>query len=210
MTGTNKLRGWLLRRRHKTDVSGYPPVTPDRATGGARPPATVDRTLWQRSQGSDTSSAETERFLDLAGFVDERLDDGERASVARLIASDPMAAADAAVARVLDAAALPPASGEIVARATALVDLGQFGGKILSFPHQRQPQPQPRPRIWTEAARWSGLAAAIALACWLGFDLGGDLPGIASIARPSDDVGVSEPLDPAPLALRDLSEGSSI
>lgn len=210
MTRTDKLRGWLLRRRHKTDVTGNPPVMPGRGTSGARPPATVDRTLWQRSQGSQTSLAETERFLDLAGFVDGRLDNGERARVAELIAGDPMAAADAAVARVLHAAALPPASGEIVARATALVDSEQVGGKILSFPHQRLRQPQPQPRIWTEAARWSGLAAAIALACWLGFDLGGDLPGIASITRPSDDMGVSELLDPAPLALRDLSEGSSI
>src|SRR5579859_6325714 len=206
MTVTNKLRGWLLQRWHKTDVTGNPPLMPGRATSGAHPLATVDRTLAQRSQGSETSSAETERFLDLAGFVDGRLDDGERARVAGLIAGDPMAASDAAVARVLHAATLPPASSEIVARATALVDPGQVSGKILSFPQRRQPQP----RIWTEAARWSSLAAAIALACWLGFDLGGDLPGIASITRPSDDMGVSELIDPAPLALRDLSEGSSI
>jgi hypothetical protein len=183
-----------------------------RGTHGPRPPATPDRLLWRHSQDTATNPAETERFLDLAGFVDGRLDDDERAHVAALIARDPMAAADTAAARILLSATPPAVSGEIVARAAALIDAAQSdavqsGGEILSFPPRPQ---QRRPRIWTEAASWSSLAAAIALACWLGFDLGGDLPGLASITRPSDDMGASELIDPAPLALRDLSEGSSI
>jgi anti-sigma factor RsiW len=176
-----------------------------RGTRGQRPPGAPDRTMWRRSHKIETIPAETERYLDLAGFVDGRLDDDERERVAALMAGDPTAAADAAAARVLLTATLPAASSEIVARAAALVDLPEAGGEILAFPQRR-----PQPRLWPAAASWSSLAAAIAFACWLGFDLGGDLPGIASIIRSSDDLGATELIDPAPLALRDLSEGSSI
>jgi hypothetical protein len=167
--------------------------------------------LWRRSQDIETNPAETERFLDLAGFVDSRLDDDERERVAALIAGDPMAASDAAAARVLLAATLPAVSGAIISRAAELVGSGasesdQASGEILAFPQQQRPQR----RLWPAAASWSSLAAAIAFACWLGFDLGGDLPGIASITRPTDDLGASELIDPAPLALRDFSESSSI
>ena len=178
-----------------------------RGSSGQRPPGTPERTLWRRSQKIGASPAETERLLDLAGFVDGRLDDDERERVAALIAGDPMAAADAAAARVLLTATLPAVSREIVARATALVAPARSGGEILVFPLRPS---RPRPRAWPNAARWGGLAAAIAVACWLGFNLGGDLPGIASITRQSDDLGAAELIDPAPLALRDLSEGSSI
>jgi len=182
---------------------------PARGTSGALPPGTTDRRLWQLSQEIAASPAETERLLDLAGFVDGRLDDDERERVARLIAGDPLVAADAAAARVLLSATLPAASDEIVTRATELVDPARSSGEVLVFP-LRQPRPQPQPRAWPAAVRWSSLAAAIAVACWLGFDLGGDLPGLASITHPSDELGASELLDPAPLALRDVSDGPSI
>lgn len=178
-----------------------------RGSSGQYPP---ERRWWWRGQEVKANPAETDRFLDLAGFVDGRLDNGERERVAALIAADPTAAADAAAARVLIAATLPTVSNEIVARAAALADPAQptlAGGEILAFPRRLPP---PRLRAWTDAARWSGLAAAIAVACWLGFDLGGDLPGIASITRPSDELGAAELIDPAPLALRDPSEGQSI
>jgi hypothetical protein len=182
-----------------------------RGTNGPLPPATPDRTLWRLSQDIETNPAETERFLDLAGFVDNRLDDDERERVAALIAGDPVAAADAAAARVLLASTLPATSDDIIVRAAGLVgasasESGQASGEIVAFPPQRRAQR----RLWPTAASWSSLAAAIAFACWLGFDLGGDLPGIASITRPSDDLGASELIDPAPLALRDFSESASI
>jgi anti-sigma factor RsiW len=170
-------------------------------------PGAPDRSLWRRSQEIAASQAETERLLDLAGFVDGRLDDDERQRVAALLAGDPMAAADVAAARVLFGATLPAANDATVARATALVDPVETRGEILPFP---QRQALPRPRAWPAAARWSGLAAAIAVACWLGFNLGSGLPGIGSVARPSDELGASELIDPAPLALRDVSEGPSI
>jgi hypothetical protein len=177
-----------------------------RGSNGARPPGTADRALWRRSRDIEASPAETERFLDLAGFVDGRLDEDDRERVAALIARDPTAAADAAAAGALLAATTLNASGDIVARAVALVGPAAAGGEILAFPQQAALQR----RLWTAAASWSSLAAAIAFACWLGFDLGGDLPGIATIARPSDELGASELIDPSPLALREFSEGSSI
>jgi anti-sigma factor RsiW len=181
---------------------------PARGTSGAFPLGTTDRRVWQLSQEIAVSQAETERLLDLAGFVDGRLDDDERERVAALLAGDPLAAADAAAACVLLSATIPAASDAIVARATAFADHAQSGGEILVFPQRQQPQPQPR--IWPAAARWTSLAAAIAFACWLGFDLGSGLPGLASITHPSDELGASELIDPAPLALRDVSEGSPI
>jgi anti-sigma factor RsiW len=176
-----------------------------RGTSGQYPPGTPDRTLWRRSQKIEAAPAETERFLDLAGFVDGRLDDDERERIAALIANDPLAAADAEAARTLTAAAMPAASDAIVLRAIALVDPERASGEVLVFP-----QRLPRPRLWPAAASWSSLAAAIALACWLGFDLGRDLPGLASFTHPSDDLGASELMETAPLALRDAPEGSSI
>lgn len=209
MTGTDRLWGWRSRRRRKTDVTADRPVMPARGTRGALPLGTADRRLWQLSQEIAASPAETERLLDLAGFVDDRLDDDERERVAALLAGDPLAAADAAAARALRSATLTAASNEIVARATALADPARSSGEVVVFP-QRQPRPQPQPRAWPAAARWTSLAAAIAFACWLGFDLGSGLPGLASITHPSDELGANELIDPAPLGLRDVSEGSPI
>jgi hypothetical protein len=178
-----------------------------RGSSGQCPPG---RRRWWRRREVQANPAETERFLDLAGFVDGRLDNNERERVAGLLAADQTAAADAAAAHGLLAATLPAVSDEIVARAVALVGPARStlsGGEILAFPLRSPPPPR---RAWPDAARWSGLAAAIAFACWLGFDLGGDLPGIASITHPSDELGAAELIDAAPLALRDPSEGSSI
>jgi hypothetical protein len=169
------------------------------------PPDAPDQTLWRRSQEMGANPDETERFLDLAGFVDGHLDDDERERIAALIAGDPVAAADVEAARTLLTATLPAAGGAILSRAAALIDAAQAGGEILAFPHRL-----PQSRLWPAAASWGSLAAAIAFACWLGFDLGRDLPGLAAIAHPSDDLGASELMEPAPLALRDAPEGSSI
>jgi len=176
-----------------------------RGTGGPIPADEPDRALWRRSQGIETAPAEAEQLLDLAGFVDERLDDDERERVAALIASDPTAAADVVAARALLAASIPAASTDVIARAAGLVDPDQAGGEIVAFP-----APPRQPHHWYVAARWGSLAAAIAFASWLGFNLGGDLPGLASVSRPADDPGSSELIDPSPLALRDITEGSSI
>lgn len=174
-------------------------------SNGPSPADEPDRTLWQRSRESETAVTEAERFLDLAGFVDERLDEDERERVAALIAADSTAAADVTAARALLAAAIQAAGDGVVERAAALVDPDRAAGEIVAFPAQA-----PRPHRWQVAASWGSLAAAIAIASWLGFNLGGDLPGLASVSRPADESGSGELIDPSPLALRDISEGSSI
>src|SRR5580704_12302736 len=176
-----------------------------RGTRGPLPPGTTDRALWERSQNTEAPSEETERFLDLAGFVDRCLDEDDRERVAALIARDPDAAADAAAASALTAAVMPAVSEAMIARAAALLDPPTTHGEVVSFPI-----PQIRRQAWRGPATWSSLAAAVVLAGWLGFDLGSDLPGITSTVRSYDEASASELLDPAPLLLRDLTEGSQI
>ena len=150
-----------------------------RGTSGRRPPGSPDRALWRRSRETEASPDESERFLDLAGFVDGRLDEDDRARVGALIAGDAAAAADTAAAVALLALPMPSVSERSIERAAALVDLAAPRGEIVSFP----PRPSPH-RLWRGTARWSSLAAAIVIAGWLGFNLGSDLPGITSFSRP--------------------------
>ncbi len=66
-------------------------------------------------------------------------------------------------------------------------------------------------RPWYSAATWSGLAAAIVLAGWLGFDLGSGISNSPPFGRSGDDVSAtSELFDAAPLLLRDFTENSQI
>jgi hypothetical protein len=64
-------------------------------------------------------------------------------------------------------------------------------------------------RPWYSAATWSGLAAAIVLAGWLGFDLGSGLSMSPPLGHPSDETS-SELLDPGPQLARDFIENSQI
>jgi anti-sigma factor RsiW len=180
-----------------------------KGTNGAQPPGPPDRELWRRSQAIETKLDEAQRFLDLAAFADGRLDDDDTARVAALIAHDPDAAADVAAARALAGIATTSADERVFLRAVALVDEPAGGSgpsaQVIAFP--------PRQRIvrpWYSAATWSGLAAAIVCAGWLGFDLGSGLSGFASVGRAPDDQSASEFLDPAPLLLRDFTDSSQI
>jgi hypothetical protein len=143
--------------------------------------------LWQRSREIEASEDEAERFLDLAAFAEARLDDDERERVAALLVLVPAAAADVDAARAL-AGSLPEASvgAAVIARASALV-----GAEIVPF----------RPRrgtavLWHRTARWGSLAAAVALASWLGFDLGSTASATYASVR-GDDVSLGELIDPA-------------
>jgi anti-sigma factor RsiW len=163
--------------------------------------------VWERSRKITTSTEETEaeRFLDLAGYVDRWLDDDDRERVAALVARDPAAASDVATARALRALAMPSVSDTVISRAIALVAPEAAGGEIVPFP-----APRPEPRAWLAAA-WSSLAAAVVIVGWVGFDLGSNLPGVSTASvRPYDDLSASELLDPAPLMMRDFTEGSQI
>jgi anti-sigma factor RsiW len=152
---------------------------------------------------------DAERFLDLAAFADGRLDDDDTARVAALIASEPEAAADVAAARALAGIATTSIDERVFIRAAALVDepVSEPGpsAQVIAFP--------PRQRItrpWYSAATWSGLAAAVVCAGWLGFDLGSGLSSFTSVSRAPDDQSASEFFDPAPLLLRDFTDNSQI
>jgi hypothetical protein len=171
-----------------------------RGTSGARPPGSADRTLWQRCQEVEASPDESGRFLDLAGFADHRLDDDDNERVAALLAGDFDAAEDVAAARSLAGTMLPDVDERMIARATALADEPGDVALIIAFPPPRHQ------RGWRGAANWSSLAAAIAFACWFGFDLGAGLPS-ALLGHSGGDPSLSEFLDPSPPPFRDFGEG---
>jgi Spy/CpxP family protein refolding chaperone len=147
---------------------------------GEPPSGLPDRALWQRSRAVETSEDEAERLLDLAGFVDARLDDDERERVAARLALDTDAAADVAAARELAAIAALPAPAAVVMRATALV-----GGEIIAF------RPRHRVAVVWQGAGWGSLAAAIVLASWIGFDLGSTASAAFANMGRGDDVSLS-------------------
>jgi hypothetical protein len=171
-------------------------------TSGARPP---DREVWRRSQEIDAPPDEAEWLLDLAAFAENRLDADDTARIAALIARDADAAGDIAAARALADTTIAAADEQIVASAAALVDESRSEAQLIAFPLRR-----PVARPWYSAATWSSLAAAIALAGWLGFDLGSGLSGTLPLGHSADEASASELLDPAPLLLRDFTESSQI
>jgi anti-sigma factor RsiW len=149
------------------------------------------------------SRDEAELLLDLAAFADGRLDDAARRRIAEFIAHDAEAAGDVVAARALDETALSQADERVITRAAALVDHAGEYGRVISFPLRQSATPQG----WRGATAWSSLAAAIALASWLGFDLGSGM----SLLRPHSDAAVEDTaanglLDAPPL-VRDFNEG---
>src|SRR5438128_1727016 len=60
-----------------------------------------DAALWRRSRTADMTAeeVEAERYLDLAGFADGRLDPDDSEQVAERLAGDPVAAGDVAAPR---------------------------------------------------------------------------------------------------------------
>lgn len=179
-------------------------------TGGARPPGESDRDIWRHSQEIEAPDGEAERLLDLAAFADNRLDEDDAARVTALLADDPDAADDVNAARLIADATMEAAAPAIVARAAALADEAQSGAQsgaeIVAFP---APRPATRPLF--SAVSWSGLAAAMVLAGWLGFNLGSGLPGVTPAVHAPDEASTGELLDPTPpLILRDFTESSQI
>jgi anti-sigma factor RsiW len=162
--------------------------------------------LWQRSQEIETRLDDGEWLLDLAALADGRLDDDESARVVALIANDADAAADMAAARLLASVEIGAADPRILARAaTLVVPPSKPEAVLIAFPG-RAPSAPP----WFSAARWSGLAAAIVLAGWLGFDLGSGISKSPAFGRAGDDVAASETFDSTPVLLRDFTENSQI
>jgi anti-sigma factor RsiW len=169
----------------------------------AERPADADRILWRRAGALDVPADEAARWLDLAAMAEDRLDEDERARIEALLAADPDAAEDVAAARRLaaDAADAPAASERVVARALALVP---DGGNVIAF---RWPA---RRRLLPDLARWSSLAAAVALAGWLGFAMGSDASlHYTQLTQPSPESAFPDLLDPSSgFLLRDLGDGA--
>jgi hypothetical protein len=168
---------------------------------GQLPRRSQDLALWQRSRDAAAVEDETERFLDLAGFADRRLDTEDTGRVAELLARDPVAESDIAAARALAAQSELTVPDRVFERASALVDDAPRG-RVISFPPRRLRVPDLQ-----GLARWGSLAAAIVMAGWLGFALGADTSTSLTRAGQTDDGLFRELLDPSTGFLRDLTEG---
>ncbi|MGH7095842.1 MAG: hypothetical protein ACREFB_20230 [Stellaceae bacterium] len=162
-----------------------------------------DKAMWEYCRAIDCESDEAERFLDLAGFVDARLDSDERERVAALLVADPAAASDIAAAPVVVAAAAAEVSERLIARAVALVG-EPARGQVIRF----APRVRPRP-TFTLFAQWGSVAAAIVVASWLGFALGTDT-SIAynqTVQQPSEDGFLGDLIDPSGGILHTITDG---
>jgi hypothetical protein len=156
------------------------------------PDGLSDAALWRHGRVTDVVEDEAERYLDLAGFADGRLDPDDRERVGEWLASDPVAADDVAAARVLPAPiALPEVA---IARACGLVTGNQpQRDTVIPFPPSRRY----RPRLHS-MARWGSLVAAMAVASWLGFALGMDTSlSFAQVRQTGEDTYLGELLDPS-------------
>lgn len=152
----------------------------------------------------DAPEDEAARLLDLAAYADDRLDVEERERIAALLADDQEASADVRAARAL-AGAEPGSAGleQIIARAAAIsADLDAAPARVVPF------VARPGRRAIEVFAEWGSIAAALALASWLGFAMGSDTSrALNEPHQTSDTTLLPELFDPAPGFLRDLGEG---
>jgi anti-sigma factor RsiW len=148
-----------------------------------------DAALWRRSGMIEVTEDEAERFLDLAGYADGRLDPDDRERVAEWLAGDAVAAGDVAAAQVALAPAAPPEP--VIARACGLVEGDRT--TVIPFPLGRRYTPRLQ-----SMARWGSLVAAMAVASWLGFTLGMDtsLP-YTQVRQTGEDSFFGELLEPS-------------
>jgi len=170
---------------------------------GQQPDSVSDRLLWQQCRQIDVPEDEAARFLDLAAFADGVLDAEENERVAALLVGDPNAAADVLAARSAISLNHTPAElDRVVTRAvTILPAAASPGGRVIPF------VPRPRHRLIQHVAQWGSIAAAIAVASWLGFSMGSDASLALSTPRQSSESSLPDLFDPASGFLRDLGEG---
>jgi anti-sigma factor RsiW len=160
--------------------------------------------LWQRSRLTDAPDDEEARFLDLAGFADGLLDADEHERVAALLARNGEAAADVDAARASGGSGQAATELEnVVARACAILpDAALPRGRVIAF------APRRRGSLVQNFAQWGSIAAAIAMAGWLGFSMGSDTSlALANSHQASDTAVFPEVFDTTGGFLRDLGEG---
>jgi anti-sigma factor RsiW len=180
---------------------------------GKDPIGQPDRALWRQSVLTDVTEDDAACLLDLAGFADDLLDPDDRERVAEWLAGDLTAAADVAAARVVAALVEPfaPAPEAIVARACGLVaGRGEpQADNFVVFPAWRRQSAGLRGTV-----QWGGLAAAVAVAAWLGFTLGIDTSRAFANDRPAPAAAaatagfLNDLLDTQTSLVGDLGEGS--
>jgi hypothetical protein len=169
-----------------------------------QPDAASDRQLWRRSCLTDAPEDEVTRFLDLAAFADGLLETEDHDRVEVLLDLDPDAVADVRAARIPLTADQRSADLEkVVARACAILPEADLSrGRVIGFVSRR------RNRLVQHFAQWGSIAAAIAVASWLGFAMGSDASLALSAPRQPSDTGIlPELFDPPSGFLRDLGEG---
>lgn len=168
------------------------------------PDAASERHLWQRCRQTDAPEDEAARFLDLAAFAEGSLDVDERDRVAAWLADDREASADVSAARVLGHYDGPPEEVErVIARACAISpEILPTGGRVVVLAQWK------KRRLVQDFAQWGSIAAAVALASWLGFSMGSDTSRALTAPQPPSETSFLPDLfDPAPAFLRDLGEG---
>jgi anti-sigma factor RsiW len=161
-----------------------------------------DHALWQRCRQIDVPEDEAARYLDLAAFAERRLDPDDEERVAAWLADDPEAGSDVRAARALDRIEASAAEVErVIARACALVpDADPVPGKVIPFARRGG-------RVARVVAEWGSIAAAIALAGWLGFAMGsGTSLALNEPRQQRNTISLPELFDPPPAFLRDLGE----
>jgi anti-sigma factor RsiW len=173
-------------------------------TSSGHPADSSDEAIWQYCRVTDAELDEAEQLLDLAGFVDSRLDPDEHDRVAALLMTDIAAAGDVAAARSLAARSHPDADEALVARASALVaGPTEERGRVILFHRLVRPPPS----VFA-IAQWGGLAAAIVMASWIGFALGSDASvGLSQINQSGDESFMGDLVDPSGGVLRSISDG---
>jgi hypothetical protein len=164
-----------------------------------------DRALWRRCRLMEVPEDENRRLLDLAAFAEGRVEEDEEDRIAALAAADPAVAADVAAARAQDGVAgkNSPAIERIITRACALrPDGGTRRGRVIPFSGGRE-------RVLLHGlAQWGSLAAALAMAAWLGFAMGSDASlALSKPAVSGADGATVELFDPSSGFLHDIVPG---
>lgn len=169
------------------------------------------RALWRRwimregLTGSEAADLDLPDAMTLAAYAEGRLDAAARAAVEGHFADHPELAEDIAMARRVAGEELvraddAPELAAIIARASALAP--ERDNVVAFRPARAEP-------AWRLTARWSALAASLAMVSYLGFALGNDASSsLAMLGQPAS-AGLAEVvLDPPTGLLGGLGEMS--